>query len=74
MRCAILSIYSGRNTINRRMLTTMALLFSGLLFGALSQSGFVQTNIGKWKLNLAKSTYSPGPAPKSGSLNFEGEG
>jgi hypothetical protein len=27
--------------------------------------------LGTWKLNLAKSKYSPGPAPKSLTLNFE---
>jgi hypothetical protein len=27
---------------------------------------------GAWKLNLAKSTYSPGPAPKSATVTFEG--
>jgi len=60
--------------MNRRTLATMALSFLTVLFAAMPQSGFAQTNIGKWKLNLAKSTYSPGPAPKGGSLNFEGEG
>lgn len=41
---------------------------------ALPQVGFAQTNLGAWKLNVAKSTYSPGPAPKSQTLNFEGAG
>jgi hypothetical protein len=27
--------------------------------------------LGTWKLNVAKSKYSPGPAPKSLTLNFE---
>ena len=27
--------------------------------------------VGTWKLNLSKSTYSPGPAPKSGISKFE---
>jgi hypothetical protein len=26
--------------------------------------------VGTWKLNVAKSTYKPGPAPKSGSVTF----
>jgi uncharacterized protein YcnI len=30
--------------------------------------------IGTWKLNLAKSKYSPGPAPKSGTLTYRAEG
>jgi hypothetical protein len=28
-------------------------------------------NLGTWKLNLGKSTYSPGPAPKSATLTIE---
>ena len=61
--------------MNRRTLTTMALL--GLaVTTALPQAGFAQTNprIGNWKLNLAKSTYSPGPAPRSSTFNFQMEG
>ena len=30
--------------------------------------------LGTWKLNVAKSKYSPGPAPKSGSLTLESSG
>lgn len=30
--------------------------------------------IGTWKLNLEKSTYQPGPAPKSQTLKFEEKG
>jgi hypothetical protein len=59
--------------MNRRTLTTMALL--GLAVAAsLPQAGFAQTNLGTWKLNLAKSTYSPGPAPRSGTFTFQVEG
>src|SRR5262245_23798864 len=28
--------------------------------------------VGTWKLNVAKSKYSPGPAPQSNSVRFEG--
>jgi len=31
-------------------------------------------NVGTWKLNLAKSKYSPGPAPKSQTLKIEAWG
>jgi hypothetical protein len=51
--------------MNRRI-TTMALL--GLAVAtALPQVGLAQSDpqIGTWKLNLAKSTYSPGPPPRS---------
>ena len=60
--------------MNRRTLTTMALL--GFAVATLPQAGFAQTNprIGNWKLNLAKSTYSPGPAPRSSTFNFQMEG
>ena len=30
--------------------------------------------IGTWKLNVAKSTYSPGPVPKSSTLKYEAAG
>jgi hypothetical protein len=59
--------------MNRRTLTTMALL--GLVVStALPRVGLAQTNLGTWKLNLAKSTYSPGPAPRSSTFIFQGEG
>jgi len=31
------------------------------------------SNVGTWKLNLDKSTYSPGPAPKSGTISIEAQ-
>jgi len=39
-------------------------------------SGFTQTDpiIGTWKLNLAKSKFSPGPPPKSQTATFEAVG
>jgi hypothetical protein len=63
--------------MNRRTLTTMALLGSAVVFAtALPQIGFGQSDPfpGTWQLNLAKSKYSPGPPPKSQSLNIQGEG
>ena len=30
--------------------------------------------IGTWKLNVGKSTFDPGPAPKSGNLKYEASG
>ena len=32
------------------------------------------SNVGTWQLNLAKSNYSPGPAPKSQTLKIESWG
>jgi hypothetical protein len=63
--------------MNRRttlMLTAMSLL--GLVITALPQPSFAQSDplIGTWKLNLAKSTFSPGPPPRSGTATFQAEG
>jgi hypothetical protein len=61
--------------MNRRTLTTMALLGSAVAT-ALPQVGFAQSNpwIGTWKANLAKSTSSPGPLPRSATLTLQAEG
>jgi hypothetical protein len=63
--------------MNRRtasMLTGMALV--GLAIVALPQLGFAQSSplIGTWKLNLQKSEYIPGPAPRSNTLNIAQDG
>jgi hypothetical protein len=34
-------------------------------------TAFAQTNLGTWKVNVEKSKYNPGPAPKSGTLTYE---
>ena len=59
--------------MNRR--TT--LMLTGILsLAALPQVGFAQSNpwIGTWKLNLEKSTFSPGPPPKSQTSIVEAVG
>jgi hypothetical protein len=43
------------------------LTLSVVAFGA-------DNNVGTWKLNLSKSKYSPGPAPKSQTLKIEAWG
>src|SRR5258706_5928816 len=40
-----------------------------LISGSLALAG--DNWVGTWKLNVAKSKYSPGPAPKSQTLKFE---
>ena len=56
------------------------ILILGLLAAAFAtatpQVGLTQSSplIGTWKLNLAKSKFSPGPPPKSQTLTFEGAG
>jgi hypothetical protein len=53
---------------NRLFFTfTVLLAVSALTVGAWG----ADSNVGTWKLNLAKSTYSPGPAPKSATLTIE---
>jgi hypothetical protein len=42
-----------------------------LVAGAVSAQGADAVN-GTWKLNLAKSTYNPGPAPKSTTIVMDG--
>jgi hypothetical protein len=61
--------------MNRRiMLTSIALL--GLAVATLPERGLAQSDplTGLWQLNVAKSKYSPGPGPKSQTLNIQGEG
>ena len=51
-------------------------LVSGLAV-TLAVTALAQTpdpRIGPWKLNVAKSKYNPGPAPKSGSVTFSAAG
>ena len=66
--------------MNRRTtisLTTMAMLCLAVVFAtALPRAALAQSNpwLGMWKLNLAKSTYPPGQAPRSSTYNFQGAG
>jgi hypothetical protein len=61
-----------RRTTN--LLTGLTVL--GLAVAALPQLGFAQSVpwLGTWQLNLAKSKYSPGPPPRSQTLNIAQEG
>jgi len=43
-------------------------------FAATSLVHAADPALGTWKLNVAKSKYSPGPAPKSGNITFEASG
>ena len=50
------------------------LVLAGLAFAAVPQVSFaaqVDPMIGTWKLNLARSTYTTGPAPRSATLTFQ---
>jgi hypothetical protein len=49
----------------------------GVVTTALAGTALAQAadpQIGNWKLNVAKSTYNPGPAPKSGTTKIEAAG
>jgi len=50
----------------------VGVLTAALAGAVLAQAGDPQ--IGTWKLNVAKSTFSPGPAPKSGTTKIEAAG
>jgi hypothetical protein len=54
-----------------------AFMFALVLMSVLALTAVViaaDNNVGTWKLNLAKSTYRPGPAPKSQTLTIEAWG
>lgn len=51
--------------------------FAGMLAAVLGGAVLAQatdSQVGTWKLNVAKSTYSPGPAPKSATTVIEAAG
>ena len=57
----------------RSLVSTVACVgLSSFVVGA----AFAQSDpqVGVWKLNVAKSTYSPGPGPKSGTTTIEAAG
>jgi hypothetical protein len=65
-----------RNIIMNRRAVLIAAFSAAVFAAAAAQVGLAQTSplIGVWKLNLDKSKFSPGPSPKSQTLNFEGAG
>ena len=60
-------------TMRMRRLTLLAITVavSVLVLGSIAQAADNQA--GTWKLNVAKSKYSPGPAPKEGTLTIESQ-
>jgi hypothetical protein len=54
------------------MLTAMTLLVLAIV--TFPHPGFAQSDrfVGTWQLNLAKSKFTPGPPPKSGTFTFTG--
>ena len=49
----------------------MTIAVSVLVFSSIAHA--VDSQVGNWKLNVAKSTFSPGPAPTDGTLIIEAE-
>ena len=45
-----------------------------VVFGSTALAQSSNSEVGTWKLNLAKSKFSPGPAPKSGTIKIEAAG
>jgi hypothetical protein len=63
--------------MNRRItLMLTGLMFLGLATAASSNLGFAQTSqlMGSWKLDLTKSKYTPGVAPRSQTNTYEQDG
>jgi len=55
----------------RRLTLAITMVVSVLVFGSIVQAADNQA--GTWKLNVAKSKYSPGPAPKEATLTIESQ-
>jgi hypothetical protein len=62
--------------MNRRLLTMTLLCLAVVSAAAFPQVSFAQSNpwIGTWKLNVAKSTFSPGQGPRSRTVTYQAEG
>jgi hypothetical protein len=63
-----------KTSLKRACLSAAA---TGVFTAALAGTAFAQAGdpqIGTWKLNVAKSTFNPGPAPKSGTTKIEAAG
>jgi hypothetical protein len=55
------------------MMITIALVSLGIMTTTFLRTGLAQSNLlgASWKLNLEKSKFNPGPAPKSNTLTYE---
>jgi hypothetical protein len=69
-----MKLVSNPNLVARRVFTSI--LAASAFAVALPQAGFAQADpvLGTWKLNLAKSTYAPGQAPRSLTVTYQGAG
>ena len=55
--------------MRRLALLAITVAVSVLVLGSIAQAA--DNQVGTWKLNVAKSKYSPGPPPKEGTLTVE---
>lgn len=58
--------------MKRRLMMSAFVLATVFAVGTVTMAA--DTNVGAWKLNVAKSKYNPGPAPMSQSLKIEAWG
>jgi hypothetical protein len=57
--------------MRRVTLLAVTVAVSALVLGSIAHAA--DNQVGTWKLNVAKSKYSPGPAPKEGTLTVESQ-
>ena len=55
----------------RKNLFVSTLVVTLVMLTSASMAAAADNWVGNWKLNVAKSKYMPGPAPKSQTLKFE---
>jgi hypothetical protein len=60
--------------MNRRVCLAIAMTFMGLAAGSAAFAQARDPLMGTWKLNRAKSSFNPGPAPVSRTMKFEPAG
>lgn len=62
--------------INHRVIVSVVLLAALWALGGTTRSAFAQSDpaLGTWKLNVARSKYSPGPAPRSQTVRITAAG
>jgi hypothetical protein len=64
----------GEEMIPRLARVTMILAAAVLAVGVLANAQSKDPFVGSWRLNVAKSKYSPGPTPKSVTSTYEAAG
>jgi hypothetical protein len=60
--------------LSRRLITGIAAALVSIAGVGIGNAQSTEPSIGTWKLDVAKSTFSPGPAPKEATLTIEAAG